>query len=185
MGIWRGPLRGIPIAFQDLVHTAQVPTEAGSRVLEEWPPPFDATVLRRLRAAGAINLGKTHTHEFAYGVNIHSPDVQSMEPGLVSLRLQRRVSCGGGCALSLCCRRHGRRRFDSPSGGSEWGRDTEAHNRTGRPTWRGSPDCNLRHRRAHPENGGGLRSSVSGMVGHGPLDPISDFKSGLESGAKG
>lgn len=70
MGIWRGPLRGIPIAFQDLVHTAQVPTEAGSRVLEEWPPPFDATVLRRLRAAGAINVGKTHTHEFAYGVNI-------------------------------------------------------------------------------------------------------------------
>lgn len=69
-GVWRGPLHGIPIAYKDLVHTRAAPTEAGSRVLSGWMAPGDATVLRRLREAGAVTLGKTHTHEFAYGVNI-------------------------------------------------------------------------------------------------------------------
>jgi aspartyl-tRNA(Asn)/glutamyl-tRNA(Gln) amidotransferase subunit A len=69
-GRWRGPLHGIPIAYKDLVHTTGAPTEAGSRVLEGWMAGKDATVLRRLREAGTVTLGKTHTHEFAYGVNI-------------------------------------------------------------------------------------------------------------------
>ena len=69
-GAWRGPLHGIPIAYKDLVYTMQAPTAAGSRVLEGWIPEYDATVLLRLREAGAVTLGKTHTHEFAYGVNI-------------------------------------------------------------------------------------------------------------------
>jgi aspartyl-tRNA(Asn)/glutamyl-tRNA(Gln) amidotransferase subunit A len=69
-GHWRGPLHGIPIAYKDLVYTTTAPTEAGSRVLEGWMADFDATVLRRLREAGAVTLGKVHTHEFAYGVNI-------------------------------------------------------------------------------------------------------------------
>jgi len=69
-GLWHGPLHGIPIAFKDLVYTTQAPTEAGSRVLEGWIPGYDATVVRRLRSGGAVILGKTQTHEFAYGVNI-------------------------------------------------------------------------------------------------------------------
>lgn len=69
-GTWRGPLHGIPIAFKDLVYTTQAPTEAGSGVLRNWIPDYDATVITKLRAGGAIVLGKTHTHEFAYGVNI-------------------------------------------------------------------------------------------------------------------
>ncbi len=69
-GTRRGPLAGIPIAFKDLVYTTDAPTEAGSRVLEGWVPDFDAEVIGRLREAGAVVLGKTHTHEFAYGVNI-------------------------------------------------------------------------------------------------------------------
>ena len=69
-GRWRGPLHGVPIAFKDLVYTRQAPTEAGSRVLEGWVPPYDATVIQNVRRAGGVVLGKTHTHEFAYGVNI-------------------------------------------------------------------------------------------------------------------
>jgi len=69
-GIWAGPLAGIPIAFKDLVYTTEAPTEAGSKVLEGWIPPYDATVIEKLRSAGAVVIGKTHTHEFAYGVNI-------------------------------------------------------------------------------------------------------------------
>lgn len=69
-GTWRGPLHGIPIAYKDLVYTSDTPTEAGSQVLEGWIPEYDACVLVRLREAGAVTLGKTHTHEFAYGVNV-------------------------------------------------------------------------------------------------------------------
>ncbi len=69
-GEWPGPLAGIPIAFKDLVYTKGTPTEAGSRVLEGWLPSYDAAVIERLRRAGAVVIGKTHTHEFAYGVNI-------------------------------------------------------------------------------------------------------------------
>ena len=69
-GVWRGPLAGIPIAFKDLVYTTNAPTEAGSRVLEGWLPEYDAKVIDKARVAGAVVIGKTHTHEFAYGVNI-------------------------------------------------------------------------------------------------------------------
>ena len=69
-GVWAGPLAGIPIAFKDLVYTSNAPTEAGSKMLEGWVPEYDATVIRRLQCAGAVVIGKTHTHEFAYGVNI-------------------------------------------------------------------------------------------------------------------
>lgn len=69
-GHWSGPLHGVPIAFKDLVYTTQSTTEAGSRVLAGWIPAYDATVIHNVRRAGGIVLGKTHTHEFAYGVNI-------------------------------------------------------------------------------------------------------------------
>src|SRR5919197_3328407 len=69
-GHWRGPLHGIPIGVKDLVYIKGTPTEAGSRVLAGFLPPYDATVVERLREAGAVVVGKTVTHEFAYGVNV-------------------------------------------------------------------------------------------------------------------
>jgi aspartyl-tRNA(Asn)/glutamyl-tRNA(Gln) amidotransferase subunit A len=66
-GDWRGPLHGIPIALKDLVSTAGVRTTAGSALLKDRVPSHDAEVARRLRAAGAISVGKTNLHEFAYG----------------------------------------------------------------------------------------------------------------------
>ncbi|WP_327047612.1 Asp-tRNA(Asn)/Glu-tRNA(Gln) amidotransferase subunit GatA [Microbispora sp. NBC_01189] len=62
-----GPLAGVPIAHKDVFTTADMPTTAGSKILEGWRPPYDATVTGRLRAAGLVILGKTNLDEFAMG----------------------------------------------------------------------------------------------------------------------
>jgi aspartyl-tRNA(Asn)/glutamyl-tRNA(Gln) amidotransferase subunit A len=61
------PLAGVPLALKDVFTTADMPTTAGSRILEGWRPPYDATVAARLRAAGVTILGKTNMDEFAMG----------------------------------------------------------------------------------------------------------------------
>ncbi|WP_248346340.1 Asp-tRNA(Asn)/Glu-tRNA(Gln) amidotransferase subunit GatA [Anaeromyxobacter paludicola] len=63
----RGPLDGVPVALKDIFLTQGVPTTAGSRILEGYVPPYDATVVERLQAAGAVSLGKLNMDEFAMG----------------------------------------------------------------------------------------------------------------------
>jgi aspartyl-tRNA(Asn)/glutamyl-tRNA(Gln) amidotransferase subunit A len=62
-----GPLAGVPLALKDVFTTEDMPTTCGSRILAGWQPPYDATVTRRLRAAGVVILGKTNMDEFAMG----------------------------------------------------------------------------------------------------------------------
>ncbi|RBY82031.1 Asp-tRNA(Asn)/Glu-tRNA(Gln) amidotransferase GatCAB subunit A [Geodermatophilus sp. TF02-6] len=62
-----GPLAGLPVALKDVVVTEGVPTTSGSRILEGWRPPYDATVAARLKDAGTVLLGKTNMDEFAMG----------------------------------------------------------------------------------------------------------------------
>ena len=69
----RGPLHGIPISLKDNVYTKGIRTTAGSRILKDFIPEHDAAVWANLREAGAIILGKTNLHEFAYGVTTNNP----------------------------------------------------------------------------------------------------------------
>jgi len=66
-GEWRGPLHGIPLALKDLIDTAGVLTTAATLIFKDRIPTEDAEVVRRLKAAGAVLLGKQNLHEFAYG----------------------------------------------------------------------------------------------------------------------
>jgi aspartyl-tRNA(Asn)/glutamyl-tRNA(Gln) amidotransferase subunit A len=61
------PLAGVPLALKDVLTQTGVPTTAGSKILEGWRPPYDATVVERLRDAGVVILGKTNMDEFAMG----------------------------------------------------------------------------------------------------------------------
>ncbi len=68
-----GPLHGVPVAVKDIIETAGVRTTCGSKILADYVPERDATVVRKLREAGAIVVGKTNTHEFAFGPTTVNP----------------------------------------------------------------------------------------------------------------
>lgn len=72
-GIDLGPLQGIPVALKDLFDTSDAPTTGGSRILQKRQPARDAEATARLRRAGAVIVGKTNLHEFAYGVTNDNP----------------------------------------------------------------------------------------------------------------
>ena len=66
-GQYRGSLHGVPIGLKDLIYTAGIRTTMGSAFFEDYVPDYSATCVSKLEGAGAIIIGKTNTHEFAYG----------------------------------------------------------------------------------------------------------------------
>jgi aspartyl-tRNA(Asn)/glutamyl-tRNA(Gln) amidotransferase subunit A len=100
----RGPLHGLPLAFKDLCATKGVRTTAGSRILTDWVPHADATVVERCRAAGAVLLGKLNMHELAYGVTTNNPHFGPTRNPWDLERIPGGSSGGAGAAVaaSLC-----------------------------------------------------------------------------------
>jgi aspartyl-tRNA(Asn)/glutamyl-tRNA(Gln) amidotransferase subunit A len=87
-GNWKGPLHGVPIALKDLFDTAGVRTTGGSGVFKDRIPTEDAEVARRLKAAGAVLIGKTNMQEFAFGgtslISYFGPVRNPWEPGYIA-----------------------------------------------------------------------------------------------------
>jgi aspartyl-tRNA(Asn)/glutamyl-tRNA(Gln) amidotransferase subunit A len=104
-GNYRGPLHGIPISLKDNIWTAGVRTTAGSKILAEFVPAEDAEVTTRLAHAGAILLGKTNLHEFAYGVTTNNPHYGPARNPYDLARIPGGSSGGSAAAIAagMCC----------------------------------------------------------------------------------
>jgi len=98
-GRLRGPLHGVPYTLKDIVQTAGIRTTAGSWTLRDWVPDKDATVVTRLRAAGAVLLGKVNTHEFAFGGTTQTVHGSTRNPWDLT-RIPGGSSGGSGAALA-------------------------------------------------------------------------------------
>ena len=97
-----GPLHGIPIALKDNIAVRGSRTTAGSKVLGDWLPDADATITQRLRRAGAILIGKTNMHEFAWGGTSANPHYGSVRNPWNTERFP--AGSSGGSAVAVAAR---------------------------------------------------------------------------------
>jgi len=99
-GRYRGPLHGIPIGLKDLYDTAGIETAGGSAVLRGRVPQRDSTAARKLAQAGAVLLGKTNTHEFAWGTTTNNPHTGATHNPWKLDRIPGGSSGGSGAAIA-------------------------------------------------------------------------------------
>jgi aspartyl-tRNA(Asn)/glutamyl-tRNA(Gln) amidotransferase subunit A len=97
---YRGPLHGIPIGLKDLYDTAGIETAGGSKILKGRVPQRDSTCARKLNEAGAVLLGKTNTHEFAWGATTNNPHTGPTHNPWKLDRIPGGSSGGSGAAIA-------------------------------------------------------------------------------------
>ena len=131
------PLAGVPLAVKDLFCTEGVPSQAGSKILEGYRPPYTATVVAKLAAAGAPLLGKTNQDEFAMGSSNENsafgPVLNPWDRSRVPGRLERRQRCRRRGRLGSVGAGHRHRRLDPPARRAVRDRRPEADLRHGQP----------------------------------------------------
>lgn len=96
----RGPLHGIPIALKDLFYTRGIRTTNGARIFSDFVPDFDADVVERLNAAGAVSIGKLNQHELAYGITSSNPHFGPVRNPHAHDRVPGGSSGGSGAAVA-------------------------------------------------------------------------------------
>lgn len=102
-GFLLGPLHGVPIALKDNIYLEAHVTTAGSKILKDFVPDYDATVTSRLKGAGAVIIGKTNMHEFAWGGTTENPHYGCCQNAWDASRNPAGSSGGSGSAVGLRC----------------------------------------------------------------------------------
>jgi aspartyl-tRNA(Asn)/glutamyl-tRNA(Gln) amidotransferase subunit A len=159
-----GPLQGIPIALKDNVAVRGTRTTAGSKVLADWLPEADATVATRLRQAGAVFIGKTNMHEFAWGGTSANPHYGAVRNPWDPTRFP--AGSSGGSAVAVAARlllrrhRHGHGRLDPAALGRQRHRGPAPDVRPREQPRRGAARVEHGHGRPDDAHGGRLRAHV-------------------------
>jgi aspartyl-tRNA(Asn)/glutamyl-tRNA(Gln) amidotransferase subunit A len=193
-GEWRGPLHGIPVALKDIIDKAGTRTTAASALFQNRVPTEDADVVRRLRAAGAVILGKNNLHEFAYGGSslvsffgdVHNPWNAGHVAGGSSGGSAAAVA-GGLCYAAIGTDTAGSIREPAALCGCVGIKPTY-----GRVSARGvlPLSWSLDHVGPLAATAGDVAAVLQAIAGYDPLDagsvdvPVADYVSGLRGGAK-
>jgi aspartyl-tRNA(Asn)/glutamyl-tRNA(Gln) amidotransferase subunit A len=194
-GVDRGPLHGIPVALKDLYDTAGVRTTGGSRIFADRVPEHDGAVVERLRAAGAVFLGKLNLHEWALGVTNQNPHFGPACNPWDTTRIPGGSS--GGSAIAVASG------FCYASPGSDTGGSiripaalcgvTGLKPTYGRVSLRGVIPLawTLDHAGPLARTVLDLALALGAIAGHDPLDPVSaevateDWAAAIDDGAQG
>jgi len=191
---WRGPLHGVPYAVKDQFWTKGIRTTGGSRLLADFVPDEDATVVARLRAAGGILLGKLNMSEFATGNSVHHPFGTPHNPWDLERNAGTSSSGSGAATAAFLCATS----LGEDTGGSI----RNPANNCGlvglRPTWGLVSRYGMLGACWSMDIGGPISRTVEdcaitlqAIAGHDPRDPYTanipapDYRAGLTGGLKG
>lgn len=194
-GNYRGPLHGVPVGVKDIVDTAGVLTTQGSSFFPDNVPGEDAECVRRLRAAGAVLVGKCNTHEFAAGSTTVNPHYGACRNPWDEERVAGGSSGGSGAAVAafLCSAAVGTDTGGSIRGPAGACGTMGLKPSYGRVSLRGAfPNApTLDHAGPLARTARDCGLALRGMAGYDPLDPGSadraapDFRAGLDEGVRG